>query len=67
MTRIMPVSSVRNNHVMVMRSSEADNMTGEAAYSKKKDNITYKKEMMTALILRIVLEDLLYQSRLLLK
>ena len=44
MTRIMPVSSVRNNHVMVMRSSEADNMTGEAAYSKKKDNITYKKE-----------------------
>lgn len=44
MTRIMPVSSVRNNHVMVMRSSAADNMTGEAAYSKKKDNITYKKE-----------------------
>lgn len=44
MTRIMPVSSVRNNHVMVMRSSEADNMTGGAAYSKKKDNITYKKE-----------------------
>ena len=44
MTRIMPVSSVRNNNVMVMRSSEADNMTGEAAYSKKKDNITYKKE-----------------------
>ena len=43
MTRIMPVSSVRNNHVMVMRSSEADNMTGEAAYSKKKDNIAYKK------------------------
>lgn len=42
-------------------------MTGGAAYSKKKDNITYKKEMMTALILRIVLEDLLYQSRLLLK
>ncbi len=39
MTRIMPVSSVRNNHVMVMRSSEADNMTGGAAYSKKKDSI----------------------------
>lgn len=36
MTRIMPVSSVRNNHVMVMRSSEADNMTGGAAYSKRK-------------------------------
>ena len=67
MTRIMPVSSVRNNHVMVMRSSAADNMTGEAAYSKKKDNKHIRKKMMTALILRIVLEDLLYQSRLLLK
>ncbi|MFR4338409.1 MAG: hypothetical protein ACLT33_10565 [Lachnospira pectinoschiza] len=30
------ISSVRNNHVMVMRSSEADNMTGEAATVKRK-------------------------------
>ena len=51
MTRIMPVSSVRNNHVMVMRSSAADNMTGEEAYSKKKDNITYKKENIVALLI----------------
>lgn len=45
LTRIMPVQTVRNDQIMVMRSSQADVQMGGTLQSKKKGNIVLKKEI----------------------